>query len=240
MPLFDARYDSLSSTDACAVQNPDDRIDELLAGLWPENGDFTNHQLPAGGEQLTGAGPAVGTERVRPEAGRRQMNGARVAVRIACNLTEDPVAPGQRRPRRRQDAASPETDPRMGTERGLSRRLKVRPRRVFLGPAPICEDRLAQQRGLLAPWCIVENGHERPTRSRKVDVFQEPNLAARVDDSFNCSDHYSSPRLHGTAELDWPWCGERDVSAAARPARCRLHAFVRRPLRQDAMLHLVQ
>ena len=93
MPLFDARYDSLSSTDACAVQNPDNRIDELLAGLWPENGDFTNHQLSAGGEQLTRAGVAVGTERARPEAGRRQMNGARVAVRIACNLTEDLVAP---------------------------------------------------------------------------------------------------------------------------------------------------
>ena len=93
MPLFDARYDSLSSTDTWAAQHPDHGIDELLAGFWPKNGNFTNHQLPAGSEQLAGAGVAVGTERARPEAGRRQMHGARVAVRIARNLAEDPVAP---------------------------------------------------------------------------------------------------------------------------------------------------
>lgn len=35
-------------------QNRDDRADKLLAGLRAENGDFSNHQLAAGGEQLTG------------------------------------------------------------------------------------------------------------------------------------------------------------------------------------------
>src|SRR6266508_1737636 len=92
MPSLDARYGSPSSMDARAAQNPDDRVDQVLAGLRAENDDFSNHQLPAGGEQLAGASVAVGTERARTKAGRRQMNGSRVTVRIAGDLAEDPVA----------------------------------------------------------------------------------------------------------------------------------------------------
>ena len=64
----------------------------MLAGLRAESGDLGNHQLAAGGEQLTGPGVAVGAERARTEARRRQMNGSRVAVPIAGDLAEDPVA----------------------------------------------------------------------------------------------------------------------------------------------------
>src|SRR5712691_6012804 len=91
MPLSDARHGS-SSMEARAPQNLDDRVDELLAGLRAESGDFSNHQLSAGSEQLARPGVALGAERAGPEARRCQMNGSRVAVRIAGDLAEDPVA----------------------------------------------------------------------------------------------------------------------------------------------------
>lgn len=45
MPLFDAPYDSLSSTTACDVRNHGDRVDALLAGLWTENGDHVTRTV---------------------------------------------------------------------------------------------------------------------------------------------------------------------------------------------------
>ena len=58
-----------------------------------------------------------------------------------------------------------ETDPKTGTGRELSRRLKERPRGVFLWPVPVSKCPLAQQGGLLTPWRIVQDRDERATRA---------------------------------------------------------------------------
>jgi hypothetical protein len=64
----------------------------VLAGIRSQRGDFSYHQISAGSEQLAWPGIAVGAERARAEARWRQMHGSWVAIRIARNLAEDPVA----------------------------------------------------------------------------------------------------------------------------------------------------
>src|SRR5438034_6006960 len=73
------------------LQDADDRADESLAGLGVENGDLSDHQLPAGGEQLARPRVAVGTQRARVEARRGQVNRPWIAVGIAGDLAENPV-----------------------------------------------------------------------------------------------------------------------------------------------------
>lgn len=76
---------------AWSSENPYDRVDHLVAGVSAEDGDLSNHQLLVGGEELAGPGVAVGAERARTEACRRQVNGSRIAVGIASDLAQDPV-----------------------------------------------------------------------------------------------------------------------------------------------------
>jgi len=95
MLLFDAHAGLPSSTCASGTENADDRLDDLFAGVSGEDGDLGDHQLLAGGEELARPGVAVRPERPRTEARLRQLNSARIAIRVAGDLAEDPVrAPG--------------------------------------------------------------------------------------------------------------------------------------------------
>jgi len=86
--MFDA---PLSSAAIWAAQNRDDGFNEVLASLGIQSGDFSHHQISAGGEQLPRPGIAVGAKRARREARRRKVDSARVAVGVARNLAQDPV-----------------------------------------------------------------------------------------------------------------------------------------------------
>jgi hypothetical protein len=77
---------------AWTAENPYDRVDDLVLGVRTEDGDLSNHQLLVGGEELTRPGVAVSAERARTEARRCQVNRSRIAVRVAGDLAEDPVA----------------------------------------------------------------------------------------------------------------------------------------------------
>jgi hypothetical protein len=79
------------STPIRAVQNPDDSFDELLTSAGIQGSDFSNHQISARGEQLTGPGVAVRAKRTGGEAGRRQVDGPWVAIWVTRDLAEDPV-----------------------------------------------------------------------------------------------------------------------------------------------------
>jgi hypothetical protein len=87
--MFDAPAGSATMRNA---QNRDDGFDEVLAGLGIQGSDFSNHQISAGGEQLAWSRVAVGAKRARGEARRWQVHGRWVAVWVARNLAEDPVA----------------------------------------------------------------------------------------------------------------------------------------------------
>jgi hypothetical protein len=77
---------------AWASENPHNRVYDLVASVRAERGDLSHHQLLVGSEELARPGVAVRVERARTEARRRQVNRSRVAVRIAGDLAEDPVA----------------------------------------------------------------------------------------------------------------------------------------------------
>jgi len=51
--------------------------------------NLSDDQLLARGEELARSGVALRAERAGSEAGRREMNGSRVTVRIAGDLAED-------------------------------------------------------------------------------------------------------------------------------------------------------
>jgi hypothetical protein len=86
--MFDA---PLSSPTIRAAQNRDDSADEMLAGVGIQGGDFSHHQISAGGEQFSRPRIAIGAKRARREARRWKVDSTRVAVSIACNLAQDPV-----------------------------------------------------------------------------------------------------------------------------------------------------
>src|SRR5712692_10892378 len=79
----------------------------------------------------------------------------------------------------------------MGTERELSRRLKVRPRGVFLWAVPVGEGPFGQKRRFLTAWRIVQDGDERAARAGEVNSLQQTDVAIRVDDSLKCPNHES-------------------------------------------------
>ena len=86
--MFDA---PAISTTIRAVQNRDDRFDEVPVGLGHQGGDFSNHQISAGGEQLPWPGVAVRAKRARSKAGRQQVDSPWVAIWVTRHLAEDPV-----------------------------------------------------------------------------------------------------------------------------------------------------
>src|SRR3990172_3488957 len=89
MPWFDARWDSRLSRSA--AQRADHRFDELLEGLVHQSRNLSDHQIRAGRKQLARPRVAVGAKRARSEARWCQVNGSWVAVRVAGDMTEDPI-----------------------------------------------------------------------------------------------------------------------------------------------------
>jgi hypothetical protein len=90
MPWFDARWDSRLSRSA--AQSADHGFDELLEGLERQSRNLSDHQDRAGRKQLARPREADGAKRTGSEARWCQVHGSWVAVRVAGDLTEDPIA----------------------------------------------------------------------------------------------------------------------------------------------------